>query len=223
MKALSWQAQPTNRTCGQTCVAMLTARSVAQVCEEMGRWGRAGDSGIWLVLQAHGLEMDHAGAGRAPLSATPAILFLRHEDETRHWALWTGARVLDPGCGEFPTLLAAQERWAELGMTLVSQHAVTPRTGPVPEWLGERLALYRRNGETSPPEPGDIEHIAATALGDAELVRAMCSAVARYPESSAEVAVLNKEAHRRGRERVLAAITAVSDEREAARNQECRP
>jgi|GEM_PF-6606503 len=205
---VTWQAQPTALTCGQTCVAMLTGRSVGEVCEEMGRWGQTGDTGIWLVLQAQGLEMDYGGSRGLPRPGTPSTLFLRYEDGRGRWAVWTGERVFDPGCGEFASLLAAQERWAASSMTLESHHAVRPRLGPAPENLHESLARYRRDGETCPPGPGDRLRIALTALRDAELVHLMANVGGRYP--SDEHSAVQAEAGRRGRERIRAAVHAVA-------------
>lgn len=111
-------AQPTARTCGQACVAMLTGQSVEDVCHGIGNYGSTRWFEICLALRAAGIEA-HVENFRSIDSVTGlvslAIVSIRSEDERRgHFAVWLGDAYLCPTAGRLEPAFA-WELWSAHG------------------------------------------------------------------------------------------------------------
>lgn len=93
------QTQPTRRSCGQTCVAMLIGVPAVEVLGAIQE-GR-GTTGKQLIAYLR----QRGWTARGPVRGTPfsfpdqlAIArVIWHENRARtHWVVWDGARVYDP-------------------------------------------------------------------------------------------------------------------------------
>lgn len=120
MKLFEILKQPTDKTCQQTCLAMITGTSVEYVISWFGDWGRdaklAEDAiiflahhGIYLAtfLEAKkGKTLDIEKNTIAKIDFTmedrPALLVVKSErwEGKLHAVLWDGQQVLDPSVGK---------------------------------------------------------------------------------------------------------------------------
>lgn len=97
---MRWQAQPTDRSCGQTCVAMILGLRAAEVVELVGdraTWPR--DLATYLAARgcAVGERLVRLYGAVPPVPL--AILRVVWEERGRrvgHWVVWCEGRVLDP-------------------------------------------------------------------------------------------------------------------------------
>jgi hypothetical protein len=110
--------QPTRKTCGQTCVAMITGETVEQVCHGLGNYGSTTTYEVCLALRAAGVAArveDFRPIGEGSFAAF-GVVSVRSDDGTRgHFALWVGDAYLCPSAGELEPA-AAWELWTSDGM-----------------------------------------------------------------------------------------------------------
>lgn len=93
--------QPTNQTCGQTCVAMLADVPVEEVCAAIGKRGSTKTRDVISALRAFGLRCHHR---LVPLSSAPlAVRAVAKVSPPRgsgwHWVVWADGRYFDPQVG----------------------------------------------------------------------------------------------------------------------------
>lgn len=91
--------QPTDTTCGQTCVAMIVDRTVDEVCELMGKKGKTRSKDLVKVLQHFKFDCSPSIRVNQQTKFPPlAILKLRHPtDKTwSHWVVRKDGNDYDP-------------------------------------------------------------------------------------------------------------------------------
>ncbi|MFP2963368.1 hypothetical protein ACLEPN_37850, partial [Myxococcus sp. 1LA] len=127
--------------CGQTCVAMLTGRQVAEVCAVMGRRGECGELGMAIALQAAGLDLEVDLRAGLPAPTDRALVLLRHElTGAGHWVVWDRGQVVCPFEGPMSPS-QADEHWWRHYWQVAGHHRVLPEVAhPVPGYV---VDLYR--------------------------------------------------------------------------------
>jgi hypothetical protein len=122
--------QPTPRTCGQTCVAMLTGANVEEVCRLAGKSGATFGSDLVRALRALGAECpSRPVAPRTVRGLVPQGIarVAPRGGANGHWVVWTGGYFVDPFDGgtwtpeDFACIYAAR------GWGVISILPVTPR------------------------------------------------------------------------------------------------
>lgn len=97
--------QPTPTTCGQTCVAMILGRPVAEVVEQMGGAATFAEDLVaylshrgWLTPdRSSRLQLGQAILVRERVTAIVRLLPPGRGRRTGHWVLWHQGEWLDPG------------------------------------------------------------------------------------------------------------------------------
>ncbi|WP_426751764.1 hypothetical protein [Myxococcus sp. Y35] len=132
------------KQCGQTCVAMLTGQSVAEVCELMGRTTECGELGMRIALQAAGQDLDPALRPGLPEPTKRALVLLRHElTGAGHWVVWDRGQAVCPGEGPL-TVRQADEHWWRHYWEVAGHHRVLPEVAdPV---SSATVDAYRSHG-----------------------------------------------------------------------------
>lgn len=97
---IEWQSQPTEKTCGQTCVAMVLGISAGDVIIELGA-GPTRAVHLAAFLRSRGVPVAHMAARcYGDLDSLPSVALLNVEwipkQSNGHWILWADGFVLDP-------------------------------------------------------------------------------------------------------------------------------
>lgn len=98
--------QPTKKSCGQTCIAMICGISWFQATEAMGHMRSTSTKQVVSVLRRFGCTVeDHLTVLRKnPLPASGTYLVKLCYDKGSHWVVLHEGQIYDPAHGMNPAL-----------------------------------------------------------------------------------------------------------------------
>lgn len=94
--------QPTNRSCGQTCLAMVLGIPVGDVFVALKRTRGTTGSMLRRFLESRGrrCHVEQAYRGVLPSVAIVNIQWPEAPRAPGHWIVWANRRFYDPGCAD---------------------------------------------------------------------------------------------------------------------------
>ena len=99
---IDYKQQPSNTTCGQTCIAMIMWRPVNEICELMGKKGGTHTKDMVMALNHFQLKNSEKLIRMSKSRSLPSfcIVKLAHRKVSdTHWAIYHNGVYYDPTVG----------------------------------------------------------------------------------------------------------------------------